>query len=114
MNEKILIIDSDEKWLDILKVRLEGENYKVFISNRASEGFKIIKDEYPEIVVLDYYVPDRNSIEVLNEIRKNYSNSLVVMTSGQGIEESALELIKAGASDYFVKPLNINKFVNVI
>jgi len=114
MNEKILIIDRDESFLEALKVRLEGEGYNVIFSARASEGLKIVRDEYPEIVILDYHIPDRNSVEVLDEIRRDFPNTFVIMTSGQGVEESAIELIKAGASDYFVKPININKFVNAI
>src|SRR3989338_1237248 len=114
MNEKILIIDNDEKSCETLKIRLEGEGYDVIISRSAVDGLRKVKDESPAIVILDYHIPDRNSIEVLNEIRQKFPNSFVIVTSGQGIEESAVELIKAGASDYFVKPLSLNKFVNIV
>lgn len=114
MNKKILIIDSDEKNCEILKIRLEGENYSVIISHSAVEGLRKVRDESPAIVILDYHIPDRNSIEVLDEIRQNFPNSFVIVTSGQEIEQSAVELINSGASDYFVKPLNLNKFVYVV
>ena len=87
MNEKVLIIDSDEKNCESLKIRLEGENYRVIISHSAVEGLRKIKEESPEIAILDYQIPDRNSIEVLNEIRKNFPNTFVIITSGQGIDE---------------------------
>ena len=114
MNEKILIIDVDESSVEAFKLRLEGENYSVIVCQKTSEALRKIRDISPEIVILDYHIPDSNSIEVLHEIRRDFPNSFVIVTSKQGVEESAVGLIKAGASDYFVKPVNLNKLVSVV
>ena len=64
-----------------------------------------MEKENPQLVLLDYMLPGMDGMRVLRTIRKSFPETYVVMLTGRGSEEIAVELMKAGASDYILKPL---------
>ena len=105
-NYKILIIDDEKIILDLTSIILKNRGYTVLTASDAPTGFNIIESQKPELVLLDYMMPGIDGLTALKEIRGRFPESYVIMFTGKGSEEIAVELMKAGASDYILKPFN--------
>ncbi|SNB44890.1 response regulator [Geobacter sp. DSM 9736] len=102
----ILIIDDEKIILDLTSIILKNRGYNVLTASDAGTGFSIIESEKPELVLLDYMMPGIDGLTALKEIRLRFPETYVIMFTGKGSEEIAVELMKAGASDYILKPFN--------
>lgn len=103
---RVLIIDDEKVILDLTSIILKNRGYTVFTAVDAPSGFEIIDASQPELVLLDYMMPDMDGLTALKEIRRRFPDTYVIMFTGKGSEEIAVELMKAGASDYILKPFN--------
>jgi signal transduction histidine kinase len=102
----VVIIDDDVHILELASLILARRGYQVFTSSKARDGIAIIADKLPELVLLDYMMPEVDGLTALREIRSRFPNTYVVMFTGKGNEEIAVELMKGGASEYILKPFN--------
>ncbi len=84
------------------------------IVDNAADSYKLIEREQPALVLLDYMMPKVNGLDALKEIRNRFPETYVIMFTGKGSEEVAVELMKAGASDYILKPFSNAKLVERI
>lgn len=105
----ILIIDDEKNIRRSLDMILTGEKYKVQTAETGKEGIAACKKSGYDLVFLDLLLPDINGIEVLKEIKKVRENIVVVMMSGHGTIENAVESLKFGAYDFIEKPLTKEK-----
>ncbi|MBT0662842.1 response regulator [Geobacter pelophilus] len=105
-NQNILIIDDEKVILDLTSIILRNRGYTVFTAGDAADGFDIIENSHPELVLLDYMMPGIDGLTALKIIRERYPDTYVIMFTGKGSEEIAVELMKAGAYDYILKPFN--------
>lgn len=103
---KVLIIDDERVILDLTSIILKNRGYTVYTAVDAPSGFEIIETAQPELVLLDYMMPDIDGLSALREIKRRFPDTYVIMFTGKGSEEIAVELMKAGASDYILKPFN--------
>ena len=106
MSAKILIIDDEQMILNLTALVLQHRGFKVFTTESAIEGYTIIEREQPAVVLLDYMMPVVNGLTALREIRQRFPSTYVIMFTGKGSEEIAVELMKAGAADYILKPFS--------
>jgi signal transduction histidine kinase len=102
----IVVIDDDVHILELTSLILSRRGYQVFTATTASDGMEIIALQKPELVLLDYMMPAMDGLSALREIRTRFPDSYVVMFTGKGSEEIAVELMKGGASEYILKPFN--------
>jgi signal transduction histidine kinase len=106
MREKILIVDDERMILELTSMVLNSRGFDVSVVDNAQDSYDIIEKEQPAIVLLDYMMPKVNGLEALKEIRRRFPETYVIMFTGKGSEEVAVELMKAGASDYILKPFS--------
>lgn len=111
---KILIID-DEKNIGIAIMGIvddEGNISKHSLTFK--EGMELLKEEIFDIVFLDIWLPDIDGMEGLKEIKRYYPEIDIVMISGHGTIENAVESIKYGAYDFLEKPLSLDRIVMIL
>jgi signal transduction histidine kinase len=114
MSEKLLVIDDEQMILELTSMVLTSRGFDVSVVDNAPAGYEMIEREQPALVLLDYMMPKVNGLDALKEIRLRFPDTYVIMFTGKGSEEVAVELMKAGASDYILKPFSNAKLVERI
>ena len=107
----ILVIDDERAIRNTLKDILEYENYTVTLAEDGEQAIKLCKEETFDLALCDIKMPKKDGIEVLNEISANYPDITVVMISGHGDIETAVDAIKRGAYDFIAKPIDLNRLL---
>ena len=114
MADRILVIDDEKIILELTSMILRSRGFEVLTSRSAVEGLELIAREQPAVVLLDYMMPVMDGLTALKQIRERFPTTYVIMFTGKGSEEIAVELMKAGASDYILKPFNNQDLVDRI
>lgn len=102
--EKILVVDDDEAIVKLTLLLLKNWGFDVASASNGEECLSQVEQWCPALVLLDYMMPVMNGLETLKRIRCNYPDTSVIMFTGKGSEDVAVELMKAGAADYLGKP----------
>ena len=103
---RIIVVDDDTAILELVTLLLSRRSYQVSTASDARTALDLIARNRPELVLLDYMMPDQDGLKTLRTIREQFPDTSVIMFSGQGSEEIVAELMKAGASEYLLKPFN--------
>ncbi|MBW2690128.1 MAG: response regulator [Deltaproteobacteria bacterium] len=114
MREKLLIVDDERMILELTSMVLSSKGFDVSVVDNATDSYELIEREQPALVLLDYMMPKVNGLDALKEIRTRFPETYVIMFTGKGSEEVAVELMKAGAADYILKPFSNAKLVEHI
>ena len=109
--ESILVVDDEPAIRDSLETLLSEANYRVTLAKNGSEGLKKIGKNIFDLVLLDVMMPDKNGLEVLEEIHHSSPETVVIMITAFGTIENAVKAIKSGALDYVTKPWDNEKLL---
>ena len=104
--EKILIVDDEPLNLELLERELAAHDYTVESARDGEEALKKADLFLPDLIFLDYMMPDMSGLEVLKEIRGKGNDVTVVMITAYGTIERAAEAMKEGAYDLVTKPFD--------
>lgn len=105
----ILIIEDDSAIVDVLKMILEQDGFEIEVAFNGVSGLEKFNEMNPDIVLLDIRMPRMDGIEVLQEIKKVNKESVVIMISGHGNIETAVQTTKLGAFDFIEKPFDVDR-----
>jgi len=108
---KILVIDDERPIRSTLKEILEYEDYQVDVAADGSDGLELLSQNKYDIVLCDIKMPKMDGIEVLEQMHEINPDVPVVMISGHGTVDTAVEAIKKGAFDFIEKPLDLNRLL---
>lgn len=111
---RILIIDDEKSIRKTLREILEYEKYSVDEALEGLEGITLFQKEKYDVVLCDIKMPKMDGIEVLEKIIELNNDIPVVMISGHGTIETAVEAVKKGAFDFIAKPLDLNRLLVTI
>ena len=111
---KILVIDDEKSIRETLKEILEYEKHEVDLANEGDQGLELFKTNRYDVVLLDIKMPKKDGLEVLDEIISETAEVPVIMISGHGNIDTAVESIKKGAYDFIEKPLDLNRLLVTI
>ncbi|MBF0411621.1 MAG: sigma-54-dependent Fis family transcriptional regulator [Desulfamplus sp.] len=110
----VLIVDDNESIIESLEGILSDDGFEVFHAFNGYDALKKIESLSPDIVLLDIWMPGMDGIETLKEIKKEYPNLPVIMITGHGTIEAAVDATKSGAFDFLEKPLSIDRVIVTI
>ncbi|MCL6101129.1 MAG: sigma-54 dependent transcriptional regulator [Bacteroidetes bacterium] len=108
---KILVIDDEKSIRNTLKDILGFEGYQVEMAENGIIGLELVKSTDFDIILCDIKMPEMDGLEVLEQIMQIKPESTVVMISGHGTIDTAVEAIKKGAFDFIEKPLDLNRLL---
>lgn len=110
----IFIVEDNKLYAQVLKKQLVGDNYQVKVFYNGKDCISSLSEK-PDVITLDYTLPDMTGHEVLKEIQKKLPNTHVIIISAQESISTAIELMKNGAYDYIMKaPDTREKLSNII
>lgn len=111
---KILVVDDEKDFLDGLKERLELRDVKPSTAASGKEAIEKLKEEEPEVMVLDLKMPGMDGMEVLKTVKKAYPTTQVIILTGHGTEEAKAKAEKLGAYAYMEKPVEMDALVETL
>jgi len=106
MEDKILLVDDEEGIRKVLSITLSDAGYRVFVAENGREALRIFKTESPPIVMTDIKMPGMDGIELLKNIKRENPDTEVIMITGHGDMDLAIESLKHEATDFITKPIN--------
>ena len=101
--DKILIVEDAAETIDLMSLLFGYKGYEVIRAVNGSEGISAIRKETPDLVTLDYTLPDMNGMEFLQKVNSWYKNPIIIVTASD-TTQLATETIKHGAADFLAKP----------
>jgi two-component system, NtrC family, nitrogen regulation response regulator NtrX len=109
MHHTILIIDDEKDIRTALTGILEDEGYQVLSAESGVEGIESARQELPDLILLDIWMPGMDGLEALEKLKREFPHVTVIMISGHGTIETAVRATKLGAFDFIEKPLSLEK-----
>jgi two-component system nitrogen regulation response regulator GlnG len=110
----LLIVDDEPSIRYSFRRAFEGDGVRVLTARTAAEGLEQVRSGAPDVVVLDLQLPDRPGLEVFRELHAANPRLPVIFITAHGTTETAIEAMKAGAFDYLVKPVDIDRLGQII
>lgn len=113
---KVLVIDDEPGIIEIVEANLEGDGFEVISASNGKEGLEKIKNEQPELVVLDVMMPEMDGWEVLRSIEQDEATAglPVIMLTAKAADEDYIFGLEEGAVEYITKPFLPQELVNRI
>jgi len=111
---RVLLVDDEEKFLEVLSQRLGARGIEAVTAASGEEALIKIKDKNFDAIVLDVMMPGIGGIETLKRIRKENPELQIIMLTGRGSVDTAVEAMKEGAIDFLEKPADLNKLLGKI
>lgn len=106
---KVLIIDDERPIRSVLREILENEKYSVDDAENGKIGFELASKNKYDVILCDIKMPEMDGIEVLEKLQEKGVDSPVIMISGHGTIDTAVEALQKGAYDFIQKPLDLNR-----
>ena len=114
MSDKILIVDDEPSNRKILGQELIHHGYEVAIAKDGAEALRKVDSTRPDLIILDYMMPDLSGLDVLRELRRREDDTPVVMITAYGSVERAVQAMKEGAYDFITRPFEPDHLALVV
>ena len=114
MSDKILLIDDEQDFLNVMSERMEARNIKVSTASSAKEGLEKVAAGSFDAVILDLMMPEMDGIETLRILKEKNPDLAVILLTGHATIKQGIEAMKLGALDLMEKPADINALAEKI
>ncbi len=108
-NRSILVVDDEEGILEWLKIALEREGYEVETASGGQKALEVVATRFFHCVITDIKMSGMDGLELLKKLKNDNPDIIVLLITAYGTFESAVEALRAGASDFITKPFRINE-----
>ena len=112
--DRVLLVDDEESFVEALGKRLNGRGLRAETSNCGEDAIEKAKHQTFDVVVLDLAMPGMDGIEVLKRLLKIDPDFQIILLTGHGSIEKAVEATKLGAMDFLQKPANLSDLLELI
>ena len=109
--EHILVVDDEPAIQTALRGVLEDEGYRVTTVGSGADALKLVTEDTPDVVFLDIWMPKKDGLDTLADLKRARPEAPVIMISGHGTIETAVKATRLGAYDFIEKPLSLEKTV---
>ena len=109
----VLVVDDETGPRDALKVILRPF-FTIHCADNARAALQVLKERRIDLITLDQKLPDRQGIDLLQDIKQDYADIEVIIITGYGSLKSAMEGIRYGAAGYLLKPFNVTELITLI
>lgn len=115
-DKRILIIDDEPDFIEVIAMRLEANGYEVLRAYNGEEGLRTAVDEKPNLILLDVMMPGMDGFQTLREIRKTVGvrTTPVIMLTAKGESKSIRRGQELGATDYLIKPFDAEDLLELL
>jgi DNA-binding NtrC family response regulator len=100
---KILIVDDEQHYCDVLKLILESEKYDVNTTTSSSRALEMLDDQSYDLILSDFFMQDMDGFELLKKIKSNHTDTEVIIITGYGSIKNAVDAMRRGAFSYYIK-----------
>jgi DNA-binding NtrC family response regulator len=108
---KIMLVDDEERFLTTTQKLLTKKGVDVVTAASGTEALEVLKGRHIHVVILDVKMPGMDGNETLKQIKTHFPLVEVIMLTGHATVESAIDGLKSGATDYLMKPTDINELI---
>ena len=114
MADKVLLVDDEEDFLEVMAERMRARGFDVTTSSTASEALEMIEKESYDAIILDFMMPAMDGFETLEAIKERRPESQIILLTGYATLEKGVEAMKLGATDFIEKPADLEKLTEKI
>lgn len=111
---KLVIIDDEAAILELMTKLCKAAGHQVFGCTTGIDGIAAIRANQPELVIVDLRIGDVNGLDLVSMCRDQFPNTAVIMVTGHGSVETAVEAMRLGAFDYLTKPFDLGDLIKTI
>ena len=104
---KLVIIDDEAAILELMTKLCKAAGHQVFGCTTGIDGIAAIRSNQPDLVIVDLRIGDVNGLDLVSMCRDQFPNTAVIMVTGHGSVETAVEAMRLGAFDYLTKPFDL-------
>lgn len=107
MSAKVLLVDDEKEFLDVLGERMKIRGMEVKTTSSALAALDVLEKESFDVIILDLMMPEMDGLEALKRIKKNRPELQVILLTGHGSIEKGVEAMRLGAMDFVEKPADL-------
>jgi DNA-binding response OmpR family regulator len=110
-NSKILLVDDETEFVSTLAERLNLRGFDVNVATDGESAIQMVEESQPNLMILDLKMPGLGGLEVLKQVKEMNPDIKVILLTGHGSTKEGIEGMNLGASDYLMKPINIEELI---
>jgi DNA-binding NtrC family response regulator len=114
MSEKILLVDDEKDFLDVMSERIEARGMSVTTADSAEKALESVESGGFDAIILDLMMPGMDGLQTLKAIKKKNPDLQVILLTGHATVEKGIEAMKLGAMDFLEKPADLDKLTEII
>ena len=107
MSEKVLMVDDEKEFLEIMSERMKARGIDVTTATSADQALEIIEKESFDAIILDFMMPGMDGMDALKAIKAKKPESQIILLTGYATVEKSVEAMKIGATDFVEKPVDL-------
>lgn len=111
---KVMVVDDDPMMIDLARYQLQSRGYEVLTAETGQEALKLNADQHSDVVLTDLQLPDIDGIELVRQLKENAPDTEIIMVTGYGSVNGAIEATKAGAFYFIEKPVEFEELFVLI
>lgn len=114
MSEKVLLVDDEKEFLEIMSERMKARGMEVTTAESADQAMSIIEKESFDAIIMDFQMPGMDGMEALKAIKNKKPELQIILLTGYATVEKTVEAMKIGATDFLEKPADFEALAEKI